>query len=401
MSHATRPSGCRRPTLFASLVTACRYVVAIALVATPLVLPNLAHAALSCVNDAQGPDDEPGQKDLTRFCKSDAGSCGMGSDFQITWNFDDVGWTGTNTGDACAFFDNDGNGNADYAVCASFSDGTTGNPPTLSAVTCYTCDNTRPSKCPSAVATPCSSTCAGGSDTDPFSGDVNHTQCGPSNSDCLTADAQATCCIEDNFGTLLDVCSFPSSNPNSDFSDCIITTVCKQVGDTACDDGNDCTTDTCDTVADVGRHTDATEGTSCGSSDDTGCDAPDTCDGSGTCVDRVDDAGTVCRSSAGVCDAAETCDGTSKTCPADAFASSSTVCRSAAGDCDVAENCTGSSADCPADDFVSSSTVCRSSAGVCDVAETCTGSTADCPADDFVSSATVCRSSAGVCDVAE
>src|SRR5262245_61192776 len=116
MYHATRPSGRRRPTLLASLVNACRCVVAIALVAPPLVLPYVAHAATSCVNDAQGPDDEPGQKDITRFCKSDAGSCGTGNDFQIQWNFDDVGWTGMNTGDGCAFFDNNGNGNADFEV---------------------------------------------------------------------------------------------------------------------------------------------------------------------------------------------------------------------------------------------------------------------------------------------
>src|SRR5678816_477846 len=131
MYHATPRSACRRPALFLS---ACRYGLAIALAATMLVLPRVVHAAQSCVDDAQGPDDEPGQKDLTQFCKSDAGSCGVGSNFQIQWDFDDVGWTGTNTGNACAFFDSDDDTNANYAVCATFSDGTTGNPPTLSAI---------------------------------------------------------------------------------------------------------------------------------------------------------------------------------------------------------------------------------------------------------------------------
>src|SRR4029077_1101857 len=79
------------------------------------------------------------------------------------------------------------------------------------------------------------------------------------------------------------------------------------------------------------------------------------------CQHAAGNAGTLCRSAAGVCDLAESCDGTSPTCPADA--KSTDVCRSAAGICDVAESCDGVSNDCPADSFVPAGTECRSSAG--------------------------------------
>ena len=89
--YERRPSGGLHlllPGLFAAVAlhTGYNYLLvrpALATLATLLVLPNVAHATTSCVVDAQGPDDQPGQKDLTKFCKSDAGSCGMGSDFRI------------------------------------------------------------------------------------------------------------------------------------------------------------------------------------------------------------------------------------------------------------------------------------------------------------------------------
>ena len=72
-------------------------------------------AAQVCTNDQQGPDDEPGQKDLNQFCN--LGPCVGGNSY--SWNFDDTNWTGTNTGDACALFDTDGDGNANRAVCVT------------------------------------------------------------------------------------------------------------------------------------------------------------------------------------------------------------------------------------------------------------------------------------------
>lgn len=163
------------------------------------------------------------------------------------------------------------------------------------------------------------------------------------------------------------------------------------------------------------------------------CDAPDLCDGAGTCLAFFAPSTTTCRPSADVCDVAETCTGTSATCPADGFAAagtvcapssgatcdapdvcdgasaacsprfaaSSVVCRAVNGDCDVAESCTGTSTVCPADGFRAAGALCRSGAGLCDVAEVCSGASNACPTDGFASVGTICRPQSGVCDVAE
>src|SRR5689334_15579252 len=76
-----------------------------------LLVAGVPAGAQVCTNDLQGPDDEPGQKDLNQFCAS--GSCGTGSSF--SWNFDDTAWSGGNTGDSCMLFDTDNDGNANRA----------------------------------------------------------------------------------------------------------------------------------------------------------------------------------------------------------------------------------------------------------------------------------------------
>jgi len=191
--------------------------------------------------------------------------------------------------------------------------------------------------------------------------------------------------------------------------------------------------------------------------DDGNLDAGDCC--SPTC--QFEEAGTLCRPSAGECDPAETCTGASGTCPVDAKSRSGTpcsddgnpcttdlcdgiraacvhaagnartVCRPSAGECDPEEKCTGASGTCPVDAKLQSGTpcsddgspcttdlcdgihaacmhaagnagtVCRPSAGVCDVAEACGGTTATCPPDRFESSSTVCRPAASECEVAD
>ncbi len=100
------------------------------------------------------------------------------------------------------------------------------------------------------------------------------------------------------------------------------------------------------------------------------CDADDTCNGSGTCVSRVQSAMTVCRAAAGPCDQAETCDGTSTTCPPDAFMAAGTVCRAAASSCDAPEECSGTEATCPTDVWLPDGTSCENGL-VCDGAERC------------------------------
>ena len=174
-------------------------------------------------------------------------------------------------------------------------------------------------------------------------------------------------------------------------------------------------------------------GAACSLGTDDLCDAPNTCDGAGTCevniapstktcrpavddcdaaelcdgvsiscgVDEVAPVGTPCRPSAGVCDVPESCDGSGVQCPTDVVAASSVECRAPAGACDVAESCDGSGVDCPADVVAASSVECRAPAGACDVAESCDGSSVDCPSDVVADSSVECRVPAGVCDVAE
>jgi hypothetical protein len=87
-----------------------------------LALTSPSEAAFQCTEDLQGVDDQPGQKDLTRMCRglaTDIASCSGVDAFAIRWNWDDTGFSGNNTGDACALFDTDGDGNANFALCVT------------------------------------------------------------------------------------------------------------------------------------------------------------------------------------------------------------------------------------------------------------------------------------------
>src|SRR6185503_20436962 len=85
------------------------FLVALALAGAPVV-------GQVCNNDQQGPDDLPGQKDLTRFCAGGPACATSGlppsAGAQVVWQFDDTAWSGMNTGDACVLYDTDGDGNA-------------------------------------------------------------------------------------------------------------------------------------------------------------------------------------------------------------------------------------------------------------------------------------------------
>jgi len=197
------------------------------------------------------------------------------------------------------------------------------------------------------------------------------------------------------------------------FDDIEITFACtpdcegKQCGDDGCggscgtcDDGNDCTQDTCNESFQC-EFAFAPAGTPCGAPDDGPCDAPDTCDGAGACQANFQPAGTTCRPAAGLCDLDETCTGSSADCPDDQVQPDTLVCRPAGGDCDLEENCDGISPLCPQDAFMPDTVVCRDASGVCDLAENCTGVTPDCPADAYLPSSITCRDAAGACDLSE
>src|SRR5262249_23621400 len=72
---------------------------------------NAPSTQLGCRNDTGGADDAVGQKDLTEFCLNRNATC---AGTILSWQWDDTAWTGTNTGDACALYDTDGDGLANY-----------------------------------------------------------------------------------------------------------------------------------------------------------------------------------------------------------------------------------------------------------------------------------------------
>src|SRR5438093_12317595 len=62
-------------------------------------------SAFFCADDAQGANDQPGQKDLTRMCV--AGPSGV-YELYTKWNWDITSLTGGNTADACSLYDTNG-----------------------------------------------------------------------------------------------------------------------------------------------------------------------------------------------------------------------------------------------------------------------------------------------------
>ena len=180
--------------------------------------------------DDEGPDDEPGQKDLNQM-SSELGPSAVA----VTWNWDDTdfGNLGGNTGDACALVDTNQDGFANYAFCVVAD----GNPAVKISNRLYTCNNTRSDRCagPTEVTVFTStSTASVVPNSDPFRlapfnalhNDGNDCD---ADANCLTSDtvANVTLQLSDVGGAavakLLNVCSYPSQEPNSDPSDCVVT----------------------------------------------------------------------------------------------------------------------------------------------------------------------------------
>jgi len=363
-----------------------------------------APARAVCITDTLGPDDQPGQKDVDEWCEPGPTCSSSSTTASLRWQLDDVNWSGTNTGDSCALIDTNRDGLADRAICvtvfgAAQMAGKCANNQFLGCIRnqdcgsrgicvlpinntgaprCYTCGNDRPTRCTNSKPVACTSLCSVGvtAGSDPFSGVASHTARKCNGTNCVANDTAVNCCLTSTdigtSGELIDVCSYPSQQPNSDPSDCVITpSSCSS--NTDCDDHNPCTVDTC--VSGTG--------------------------GVKFCDNAPGNAGAVCRPAAGVCDVPETCTGTSRECPPDTFAAPGSVCRPSAGACDPPETCTGTSASCPADAKSPAGTVCRPAAGVCDVPEACDGTSNTCPPDGFVPASTLCRPSADPCDVPE
>lgn len=164
--------------------------------------------------DSGGANDLPGQKDLTQMSVNYAG---LPTSIFVTWSWDEIKWTGNNTGDGCSLFDTDNDGLVNYSLCVIIS----GNPATYQSKALYSCGDGANNKCTSPVATlsPSSgTTCSAASSTDdPFATGDEYPK---------DTKAQCTIALSDVGGAsvaqLVDVCSYPSQQPNSDPSDCIV-----------------------------------------------------------------------------------------------------------------------------------------------------------------------------------
>ena len=171
-------------------------------------------------NDENGPNDVPGQKDLNLHGIDNSG---LPNQVKVLWNWDELGTSGNNSLDACSLFDTDSDSKANFAVCVT----TTGNPATLLATTVYTCGDGRVDRCSSqiaAVSNPTSTcTVSSPSATDPYAGPANKDK-----GSSYPNDTRAKCTINlsDVGGaataTLINTCSYPSTQPNSDPSDCVL-----------------------------------------------------------------------------------------------------------------------------------------------------------------------------------
>ena len=182
------------------------------------------------VDDA-GADDEPGQKDLN-WLSIDYGAPGATA-LTVKWGWDDTATSGANTRDAGSLFDTDGDGFANYSLYVTVA--TDGSYTTR----LYSCAaDSRTDRCagPALAGTFASTaTVAVPADSDPFgvpgsadfdAAHVTGNTC-RATVGCYTQDTVATADIRlADFGNpadafLLNVCSYPSGEPNSDPSDCV------------------------------------------------------------------------------------------------------------------------------------------------------------------------------------
>ena len=169
--------------------------------------------ALVFTNDENGANDEPGQKDLTRLGIDYAG---LPTSVRVIFNLDDTAWSGNNSGDGCSLFDTDDDLNVNFALCATVK----GSPAALVNVSLYACTaDAKVDRCtgPSLLTQSAGTTCTAAIQaSDPFpTGDFH-----PNDAvvDCTIALADVGASSAD----LVNVCSYPSQEPNSDPSDCVL-----------------------------------------------------------------------------------------------------------------------------------------------------------------------------------
>ncbi|HET9062892.1 MAG TPA: hypothetical protein VFO62_06350, partial [Candidatus Binatia bacterium] len=194
-----------------------------------------------CIVDVDGPNDDPGQKDVTQFCSA----IGAGDPYELhaSASLDLTNLSGNNSADLCFLFDSDADGAINSALCNTLR----GAPAGLVNVRILSCDDTSTRRCNSAsLANVCSNDngksclsdadCSGGScaaqydtvcsasqkETDPF----------PEGDD-YGFDSVIECDIDlDEFGPdgastrLINMGAFSSTIPYSDMSDSVLPPMC-------------------------------------------------------------------------------------------------------------------------------------------------------------------------------
>ena len=198
-------------------------LLAIVMLASSLLVTSaIAAPVFSFTPDDQGANDQPGQKDLT--AQSSVVDASAPNHFFTAWKWDDIAWSGNNTGDGCSLFDTDAvkNGLVDYAVCGTVIGK---NPVTLLSVSVYSCGDKRVDRCSNPVlrfsTTSDASTYCTVTDKAAGTFDTSDTLI-VCDITALAAASQPP--ISDlTGGTLLNTCSYPSQEPNSDPSDCVLT----------------------------------------------------------------------------------------------------------------------------------------------------------------------------------
>ena len=181
---------------------------------------DASHNLLTFV-DVHGPDDAGTQADLVQT-SVDYSHISTENELHVNWLWDETSYPGANTGDACALFDSDGDGNANFAICVTIE----GDPATQAADSprLYDCTaDSRNDRCGGAVEiSPILSTCTVSIDgTDTLA-------------DCVIDLNDVS--VPDAF--LLNACSFNSEEPNSNPPDCVLgpgmgLTIIKDVTDDA------------------------------------------------------------------------------------------------------------------------------------------------------------------------
>lgn len=112
-------------------------------------------------------------------------------------------------------------------------------------------------------------------------------------------------CTSDSCNTGTGVCT---NSPNYNTA----TQCCNPAtgGLTSLSDGNQCTDDLCNTVNGQVTHPNSPALAACGNPANSQCDRPDSCNGAGVCLTRLEPSGTACGSATNTeCNAADTCDG--------------------------------------------------------------------------------------------